>query len=113
MAEYLSELPADRRAALAKLRRLIRTVAPEAKETMQYGMPAYELDGLLCGLASQKNYMAFYLCDTATVKAHREQLRKLNCGKSCIRFRKLEDLPLDVIRAILRDARAKRIAERA
>ena len=59
--EYLAELPAERRAALTKLRGLIRKIAPGAKESMQYGMPAFEQDGLACALASQKNYMSLYL----------------------------------------------------
>ena len=108
--EYLAEQPADRQKALTKLRSLIRKVAPDAKESMQYGMAAYELNGMLCGLASQKNYMAFYVCEPEIVDAHRAALGKLNCGKGCIRFRKIEELPLEAITAILQDARAKRHA---
>ncbi len=108
VSEYLAEQPADRQKALTKLRSVIRKVAPDAKESMQYGMPAYELDGMLCGLASQKNYMALYVCEPEIVEAHREALGKLNCGKGCIRFRTLEELPLGAISAILKDARAKR-----
>ena len=110
ISEYLTGQPPDRQKALTKLRSVIRKVAPDAKESMQYGMPAYELNGMLCGLASQKNYMALYICEPAIVDAHREALGKLNCGKGCIRFRKIEELPLDAITAILRDARAKRHA---
>lgn len=108
--EYLAEQPPDRQTALTKLRNLIRKVAPDAKESMQYGMPAYELNGMLCGLASQKNHMSLYICEPEIVDAQRGTLGKLNCGKGCIRFRKIEELPLEAITTMLRDARAKRRA---
>jgi uncharacterized protein YdhG (YjbR/CyaY superfamily) len=108
VAEYLAEQPADRRKALTKLRNVIRKIAPGAKESMQYGMATYELNGMLCGLAAQKNYMAFYVCEPEIVDSHRAALGKLNCGKGCIRFRNVEELPLEAISAILKDARAKR-----
>ena len=106
--EYLAELPPDRQAALKKVRSVIRKAVPNAKESMQYGMPGYELNGLVCALASQKNYMALYVCEPEIVDAHRDALGKLNCGKGCIRFRTIEELPLDAISDILQEAAAKR-----
>jgi uncharacterized protein YdhG (YjbR/CyaY superfamily) len=106
--EYLAEQPADRQKALDQLRKVITKIAPDARESMQYGMAAYDLNGMLCALASQKNYMALYVCEPEIVDAHRDALGKLDCGKGCIRFRNIEELPLDAITAILRDARAKR-----
>ena len=49
---------------------------------MQYGLPAF---GDLCALASQKNYMSLYVCESDLVKAHLPQLGKVSCGKGCIR----------------------------
>jgi uncharacterized protein YdhG (YjbR/CyaY superfamily) len=108
--EYLDELPEDRREALSRVRKLIRKTAPAATEGMQYGMIGYSLGPLLFSLGSQKNYMALYVCDPAAVEAHRERLGKLNCGKGCIRFRELEDLPLDAIGDILAEALKRRVA---
>lgn len=106
--EYLAELPADRQSTLKKIRSLIKTTVPQAKESMQHGMAAYDLNGLLCALASQKNHMALYVCDAEVVDAHRSALGKLNSGKGCIRFGKLEELPLDAISQILKEAAGKR-----
>ena len=106
--EYLAELPPDRQSALKKVRSVIRKAVPQARESMQHGMPAYELNGMVCALASQKNYMALYVCEPEIVDAHRGALGKLNCGKGCIRFRKVEELPLEAISDILREACAKR-----
>ena len=108
--DYLAELPADRQTPLKTVRSLIKKTVPEAKESMQHGMAAYELHGLLCALASQKNHMALYVCEADVVDAHRNALGKLNCGKGCIRFGKLEELPLEAISEILKEAAAKRRA---
>lgn len=103
VAGYLKELPADRRKALSKLRTVIRKAAPKAVEEMQYGMIAYTMGEPILALASQKNYMAFYACYTDVVGKYGSSLGKLNCGKSCIRFNRLEDLPLDVVAKIVKD----------
>ncbi len=100
--EYLAEIPAERRTALSTLRTLIKSSAPNAEEGMLYGVPTYTLEELFCSFASQKHYMALYCCDDIPEK-YRSQLGQLNCGKSCIRFRRLEELPLEVISALLRD----------
>jgi uncharacterized protein YdhG (YjbR/CyaY superfamily) len=98
--EYLEELPPDRLAALSELRALIRRVDPNAVEAMQYGLPAF---GDLCALASQKNYMALYVCESDLVKAHLPQLGKVSCGKGCIRFKRLSDLNLSTVENLLRE----------
>ena len=105
--EYLGEIPADRRCALEALRTLIRSIAPGVQETMLYGMPAYLLDEPYCAFASQKQYMALYCCDDL-LDQYRPQLGKLNCGKGCIRFRKLEDLPMEVISSLLKEMAKQR-----
>ena len=118
---YLESLPADRRAALAAVRKVIlANLDAGFEEGMQYGMigyyvphsiypPGYHCDPRqpLCyaGLASQKQYMALYLMcvygDEGErawfVDAWMKSGKKLDMGKSCIRFKKLEDIPLDVI----------------
>ena len=99
--EYLAGLEPERREALTTLRSLILEVVPETAETMKYRMPTYEYSGgVLCAFASQKHYMSLYM-DVELVDQHRQELAGLDVGKSCIRFRKLEKLPLDTARQIL------------
>jgi uncharacterized protein YdhG (YjbR/CyaY superfamily) len=100
ISEYLQELPADRQSALSELRALIHRVDPKTVEAMQYGLPAF---GDLCAFASQKGYMALYVCESEVVKAHLAQLGKVNCGKGCIRFKRLADLDLNTVESILRE----------
>ena len=118
---YLAELSADRRAAIEAVRDVILANLGEGyQESMQYGMIGYSVPhsiypaGYHCdprqplpfaGLASQKNYMSVYLMGLYSDAKHEEWFRqqwartgkKLDMGKSCIRFKKLDDLPLDLI----------------
>ena len=119
--EYLKSLPADRRAAISAVRKVILANLPKGyEECMSYGMIGYVVPhriypaGYHCdpslplpfaNLASQKNHMALYLmccyCDKATDQWFRKAWaaagKKLDMGKSCVRFKKLEDVSLEVI----------------
>ncbi|MCC7508439.1 MAG: DUF1801 domain-containing protein [Planctomycetes bacterium] len=119
--EYLAELPADRREALQALRAVIlKNIDPVYVEGMGYGMPGWSVPhsvypaGYHCdpkiplpyaGMASQKNHMSLYLMciygHTGEDKWFRDAWaktgKKLDMGKSCIRFKKIDDLALDVI----------------
>lgn len=126
VAQYLAELPAERREALEAVRQVILdNVDDGIVEGMQYGMIGYHVphsrypDGYHCdpkqplpyaALASQKNYMAVYLfgCyvdgDDARwlEQAWRAAGKKLDMGKSCIRFKSLDAVPLDVLAEVFR-----------
>jgi len=54
--------------------------------------------------------MSLYVCDTAVLQEYKKKLGKLDCGKGCIRFRKIEDLPLDVAGAIVAKAGKRAIS---
>jgi uncharacterized protein YdhG (YjbR/CyaY superfamily) len=78
-------------------------VVPDATETMKYRMPAYvHQDDVICAFASQKRYMSLYI-DPAIVDQRREELKGLSVGKSCIRFRSIDKLPLDTVRQMLNE----------
>lgn len=118
---YLSELPDDRRKALEALRKVIKENLPRGyQETMQYGMIGYSVPhslypaGYHCdpkqplpfaSLASQKNHLALYMfciyADSAEqarfVAAWKQTGRKLDLGKGCVRFKSIDDVPLDVV----------------
>jgi len=97
---YMQNLEADRRAALGLIRSLILQTVPGTKETMRYRMPTYELDKVLCSFASQKHYMSLYM-DVELVQEHSNALNHLDVGKSCIRFKNINDLPLETVQQIL------------
>lgn len=98
---YLQGLDPERRVSLAKLRALVLETVPRAAETMKYRMPTYQhQDDVLCAFASQKRYMSLYM-DTAVVEKHREEFKHLSVGKGCIRFKTIQQLPLDTIKRML------------
>ena len=116
--EYLDSLPEDRRDAIRTVRDVVNTSLPEGYvEQMDWGMISWVVpletkpdtyNGRpLCyvALASQKRHMAVYLMGLYTdgpelewfERQYAERGIKLDMGKSCVRFRRLEDLPLDVL----------------
>jgi hypothetical protein len=130
--DYLSELPEDRRTALQAVRKVIlENLDRDYEEGMQYGMIGYYVPhrvypaGYHCdpkqplpfaGLASQKNHMAVYLMcaygDSDVAKWFRQAWaksgKKLDMGKSCVRFKRLGDLALDVIGEAIRRVPARK-----
>lgn len=105
---YIAELPEERRGVAKRLRSLVQKSAPRATECMRYGMPSYELGELLCAFAAQKGHYSLYVMDTKLVDRFRPCLGKLSVGKGCIRFKKVEDVPLDVVGTLLAEAAARR-----
>lgn len=105
---YIDGLPPDRKTAVAKLRALIQETLPQAEERIAYNMPGVAVtdDDLVCSYKSQKNYISLYM-DVDLVEKHKAELSGLNVGKSCIRFKRYEQLPQETIRAILRETAVK------
>ena len=105
VAAYLKKQPEETREALSTLRRMIREAAPGAREAMGHGMATWSAGHrMLFAVAKQKNYLALYICDTPLVAKHRARLGAVDCGKSCIRFKHLDDLDLEGVGALLAEA---------
>ncbi len=121
-AQYISELPDDRKEVISKLRQTILNNLPKGfEEQMSYGMLGYVVphsrypDGYHCSpelplpfinLASQKNFVALYhsgiyasteLYDWFVGEYPKYVKTKLDMGKSCVRFKKLETIPYELI----------------
>ena len=104
---YLEGVQLNRKEALVQLRALIFKTVPDVEESMKYNMPTYDYAGEgLCAFASQKQYMSLYM-DVDLVEEHAGDLSHLNVGKSCIRFTKLEKLPLETVKQILEETVAR------
>lgn len=126
--QYLAALPADRHAAIEKVREVFRKNLDGYEERIQYGMIGYAVPfrtfpaGYHCdpkqplpfaGLASQKGHMSIHLMGLYMAGEESELARwfrdawaktgrKLDMGKGCLRFKKLDDLALDVLGELLR-----------
>ena len=122
---YLQNLEPDRAAEIARVRDVVNSALPDGYvERMAWGMISWEVPVEISGpthnkqpliyasLAAQKNYNALYLMCTYASPGRTERLKtafaaagkKLDMGKSCVRFRKADDLPLDALAAEIASA---------
>jgi Domain of unknown function (DU1801) len=138
---YLAELAADRRAVVDAVRKVVlANLDDDYEEGMQYGMIGYYVPhavfpkGYHCdpkqplpfaAIASQKNHLSLYLCSLYSDAADGDETsarwfrdawaktgKKLDMGKSCIRFKRVEDLALDVIGAAIQRMPTRQFIER-
>lgn len=115
--EYLAALPKERREPIEFLHKLIQKTAPKLKSHFAYNMLGYGsfpyrnykkemIEWPIIALASQKNYMSLYVCAVENGKyiaeRHKRDLGKVSVGKSCIRFKKLDDLNLETVKKVIK-----------
>lgn len=126
--QYLAELPDDRRAAIETVRKTILKKLPKGyEEAMNWGMITYQVPLETCpdtyngqplmyaALASQKNHMAVYLTGIYMTETSRKEFEKaykatgkrFDVGKSCVRFKKIDDLPMELIGEVIAASKVK------
>jgi uncharacterized protein YdhG (YjbR/CyaY superfamily) len=99
---YMLEVPAERAAALEKLRELCLARLEGYTESMEYGMPSYTKgDTVEVAFASQKNYISLYILKQEVFDASRPRLTGLSLGKGCIRYSKPEKIDFAVVEDLL------------
>jgi uncharacterized protein YdhG (YjbR/CyaY superfamily) len=118
-ARYIAGLAAERRGIVLVVHGLIRTTAPGlgprvAGSMIGYGRYHYRYAGgregeaALIALASHKHHVSVYVCAADekgyVAEQYRRRLPKVSIGKSCIRFKRLEDVDLSILRQIIRHA---------
>src|SRR3954467_9268286 len=122
--EFLAALPADRRDTVTSVHKAIRKAVPKLAPVMMSGMGPSPIIGygkyhyksasgregewLLIGLAAAKNYYSLHICatdkDGYLAERNAAKLGNVKTGRSCINFKKLEDLKLDVVMRLLKQA---------
>lgn len=130
--DYMTNLAEDRKSPMSTLRKVINDNLPSnLEETMSYGMIGYVVpksvypDGYHCkpelplpfiSIASQKNFVALYhmgmyanpeLLDWFVAEYPKHCKRKLDMGKSCVRFKKMDDIPFDLIGELIKKMNAE------
>ncbi|WKD86749.1 hypothetical protein KCTC32516_02127 [Polaribacter huanghezhanensis] len=125
--EYINQLPEDCKVVLTKLRKVINQNLPKGfVEEINYNMPGYVVPhslypkGYHCNttlplpflnIASQKNFVVLYhmglyanpeICAWFTSEYPKHCKRKLDMGKSCVRFKKMDDIPYELIGELVR-----------
>jgi len=107
--EYLAPLSNDKRAALQKLRRDIKSAAPKAEECISYGVPTFRLNGrMLVSFGAAAKHCAFYPGALPLV-TYKDELKGYDMSKGTIRFQTDSPLPATLVRKIVKT----RIAENA
>lgn len=115
--EYFNSLTGEQKEAMEFLDKFIRANAPSLKPNFLYNMPGYGsfkyknykkeiIDWPTIAIANQKNYISIYVCAVDkggyVAEQNKKDLGKVNVGKSCIRFKKIEDLNLDTLKKIIK-----------
>jgi hypothetical protein len=115
--EYIANVPEDRRATIKFLHQFIQQSAPALKPRFASNMLGYGsfkyLDSKkkpqewpVVALANQKNYISIYVCalddGQYVAEKHKSELGKVSVGRSCIRFKKAEDVNLDALKKVLK-----------
>lgn len=117
--DYINKLAEPRKSEIQELHTLIKSIAPKLDIKMYhniigYGSYPYKTksgqsgEWFVLGLASQKNYISVYACttdgDQYIAEKHKDQFPKANIGRSCIRFKKLEDIDTNKLKSVLKEA---------
>ncbi len=119
VSEYLDALAAERREIVEFFHHFIQKMAPSLKPHFAYNMLGYGkfpyknykkeiIDWPVVSLASQKNYVSLYVCAVQNgqyvAEKFKDELGKVSVGKSCIRFKKIEDVNLKTLETVLKIA---------
>ena len=107
--EYLASLSGEKRAALGKLRKVIRSIVPKAEECISYRIPAFRLDGaVVAGFCATAKGCSYFPFSGATLGALADNLRDYDQTKSSLHFHSDKPLPATLVRKLIET----RIAER-
>jgi uncharacterized protein YdhG (YjbR/CyaY superfamily) len=107
--EYLAALSDDKRAALTRLRKVIRAALPGAEECISYQLPAFRLEGrVLVWFGAAARHCSFYP-GSSPIEAHKRELKAYDTSKGTIRFQADKPLPALLVRKLVK----ARISERA
>ena len=101
--EYLSWVPADHRALLDSLRDAIRQAAPEAEETIAYGMPAYRLNGrFFVSYSDFKQHVSLFPASGLVREKLGDEIAPYVHGKGTFRFAADQPIPVELVKRIVR-----------
>lgn len=97
---YIASFPEETRKLLQQLRITISKAAPEAKETINYGMPTFTLKGNLVHFAAFKNHIGFYSTPSG-IEAFKKELSVYEGAKGSVQFPLAKPIPFDLISKIV------------
>ena len=111
--EYLASLPDDKRVALERLRKTIRSAAPMATEKISYGMPAFHHRGNLVYYGAFKDHCSLFPGSKKVLADHADELAGYETTKGTIHFTVDEPLPAALVKKIVKERVAENEAKRS
>jgi uncharacterized protein YdhG (YjbR/CyaY superfamily) len=100
---YLAALPQDQRTALEKIRKTIKTAAPEAVESISYGIPTFKYKGRpLIYIGAAKKHLALYGPLDSVLKAYEGDLKQYDMSKGTIRFPPDKPMPAALVKKLVK-----------
>ena len=100
--EYIATFPRDVQSMLEGLRAAIKDSAPEAKETISYGVPTFKLNGNLVHFGAYKQHISFYPGGPSAIQIFKDELSDYAQSKGTIRFPLNQSIPLELVRRIVK-----------
>jgi 3-methyladenine DNA glycosylase AlkD/uncharacterized protein YdhG (YjbR/CyaY superfamily) len=100
--EYLAALDDRQRPPLEKLRQTIKKTAPNAEESISYGLAAFRQNGMLVGFGATPHHLGFYLMSATTLDNYQKELKGYDLSKGTIRFQPEKPLPASLVRKLVR-----------
>jgi uncharacterized protein YdhG (YjbR/CyaY superfamily) len=106
--DYLATVPEKERAALEKLRKIIKSVVPEAVEVFSYQIVVVKFKGKpLVGFGAGKSHCSFYIMSSSVIPTHKDRLKSYDTSIGTIRFQAEKPLPVNLVKMLVK----ARIAE--
>lgn len=109
--EYISGQSSDVQEKLESIRNVIFEAAPDAKEKISYGMPAYDFNGILVYFAAFKNHIGFYPASNG-IEYFKDKIKKYKTSKGTIQFPLNKPIPLDLVKEIVQFRLSENISKK-
>jgi len=101
VTDYLNLLPDNLYLPLENIRQIIKSLVPDAEETIRYMIPVYKHKGLLVGYGASKNQCSFFVMSSTVLKDFKEDIKGFETTKASIRFTQEKPIPNDLITRIV------------
>jgi uncharacterized protein YdhG (YjbR/CyaY superfamily) len=110
--QYISEAPQEVQQKLRELRTVIKAEVPDAEERIAYGMPTFSQNGNLVHFAAFKNHIGFFPAPSG-IENFKDELAKYKTSKGTVQFPLDEEIPMDLVREIVRFRLKENLAKSA
>jgi len=100
--EYLASVPGDKRVALKRLRKIIKSAAPDAEEVISYGMPAFRQRRMLVYYAAFEDHCSFFVGSPAVRRKFAAELKPFAAGKGTFHFTPERQIPANLVTRIVK-----------